>query len=85
MLKNPAEDLGSIPGLESSPGEGNDCPLQYSGLEISMDCIGHGVSKSRAPLSDFHFLHHIISLKLSLYLWVLAVCLMWFSFCAYPI
>ena len=64
MLKNPAEDLGSIPGLERSPGEGNDCPLQYSGLEISMDCIGHWVSKSWTQLSDFHFLHHIISLKI---------------------
>ena len=32
-------DLGSIPGLGRSPGEGNDYPLQYSGLENSMDCI----------------------------------------------
>ena len=31
-------DLGSIPGLERSPGEGNNYPLQYSGLENSMDC-----------------------------------------------
>ena len=30
-------DLGSIPGLERSPGEGNSYPLQYSGLENSMD------------------------------------------------
>ena len=30
-------DLGSIPGLGRSPGEGNDNPLQYSGLENSMD------------------------------------------------
>ena len=30
-------DLGSIPWLERSPGEGNICPLQYSGLENSMD------------------------------------------------
>ena len=28
---------GSIPGLGSSPGEGKGCPLQYSGLENSMD------------------------------------------------
>ena len=34
-----AEDLDSIPGLERSPGEGNGYPLQYSGLENSMDCI----------------------------------------------
>ena len=30
-------DLGSIPGLGRSPGEGNGNPLQYSGLENSMD------------------------------------------------
>ena len=30
-------DLGSVPGLGRSPGEGNDYPLQYSGLENSMD------------------------------------------------
>jgi len=31
-------DLGSMPGLGKSPGEGNGYPLQYSGLENSMDC-----------------------------------------------
>ena len=30
-------------------------PLQYSGLEESMDCIVHGVTKSQTWLSDFHF------------------------------
>ena len=40
-------DLGSIPGLGRSPGEGKGCPFQYSGLENSMDCIVHGVPKSR--------------------------------------
>ena len=30
-------DLGSIPGLGRSPGEGNDYPLKYSGLENSMN------------------------------------------------
>ena len=49
-------DLGSIPGFESCPGEGNDYPLQYSGLENSMDCIVYGVSKSRKRLSDLLFL-----------------------------
>ena len=29
--------LGSIPGLGRSPGEGNGCPLQHSGLENPMD------------------------------------------------
>ena len=41
-------DLGSIPGLGGSLGEGNGYPLQYSGLENSMDCIVHGVTKGQA-------------------------------------
>ena len=41
-----AGDLGPIPGLGRFPGEGNGYPLQYSGLENSMDCIVHGVTKS---------------------------------------
>ena len=49
-------DLGSIPGLGRSPGEGNSYPLQYSGLENSMDCIVHGVVKSQTQLSNFYFL-----------------------------
>ena len=48
-------DLGSIPGLGRSPGEGKGYPVQYSGLENSMDCIVHGVTKSRTELSAFHF------------------------------
>ena len=32
-----ARDLGSIPGLGRSPGEGDGYPLHYSGLENSMD------------------------------------------------
>ena len=32
-------DLGLIPGLGRSPGEGNGYPLQYSGLEKSMGSI----------------------------------------------
>ena len=30
-------------------------PFQYSGLENSMDCIFHGITKSQTQLSDFHF------------------------------
>ena len=41
-----AGDLGLIPGLGRSPGEGKRYPLWYSGLENSMDCIVHGVAKS---------------------------------------
>ena len=53
-------DLGSIPALGRSPGEGKGYPLQYSGLENSMDCIVHGVTKSQTRLSDFHFHFHDI-------------------------
>ena len=49
------EHLGSIPELRRSPGEGNGYPLQYSGLENSMNCIVHGVAKSQTQLSAFHF------------------------------
>ena len=48
-------DLGLIPSLGRSPGEGKCYPLQYSGLNNSMDCIVHGVTKSQTRLSDFHF------------------------------
>ena len=48
-------DLGSIPGLGRSPGEGNSYPLQYSGLENSMDYIVHGVAKNWTRLNYFHF------------------------------
>ena len=54
-------DLGSIPGLGRSPGEGKGYPLQYSGLEISKDCIVHGVTKSQIRLRDFHFTFWIIN------------------------
>ena len=50
-------DLGSIPGLGRSPGDGKGYPLQYSSLENSMDCIGHGVAKSRTRLKDLHSAH----------------------------
>ena len=51
-----AGDLGLIPELERSPGEGKGYPLQYSGLENSMDYTVHGVSKSQTQLNDFHFI-----------------------------
>ena len=49
-------DLGSIPGLGRSPGGEHGNPLQYSGLENSMECVVHGVAKSWTWLSTFtHF------------------------------
>ena len=41
-----AGDSGSTPGLGRWTGEGKGCPLQYSGLEDSMDCIIHGIAES---------------------------------------
>ena len=74
-----AEDLGLIPGLGGSPGEGKGCPLQYSGLENSRDCIVHGVAKRWTQLSDFHyslFINidniHVISMK---YRYLLNICI----------
>ena len=71
--------LGSIPGLGRSPGEGKGYPLQYSGLENSMDCIVHGVAKIQtlstwAP--NFGVINVFVSLTLYLkfYAWVLMFC-----------
>ena len=55
-----AGDPGSNPGLGRSLGEGNSYPLQYSGLENSMDrgawqATVHRVTKSLTQLSHFHF------------------------------
>ena len=57
-LKNASDNEGdarSAPGLGRSPGEGKRYPLQYSGLENSMDCIVHGVTKSQTQLSNLYF------------------------------
>ena len=60
-----AGDLSLLPGLGRSAGEGNGYPLQYSGLENSMDggdwrAIVHGVAKSRTQLSHFHIHVHFL-------------------------
>ena len=61
-----AGDLGSIPGLRRSPGEGKGYPLQYSGLENSMDSVVHGVAESDMTerLSLTHSLTHLTLTKL---------------------
>ena len=56
-----AGDLGSIPGLGRYPEEGKGYPLQYSGLENSMDSIVHRVAKSPTRLSGFHFLPWVLT------------------------
>ena len=68
VVKNPPasagdrRDVGSIPGSERSPGEGNNNPLQYSCLENSTDRGGwratvHGVAKSQTRLSNWKTIH----------------------------
>ena len=54
-----ARDLGLIPGLGRSPGERKGYPLQYSGLENSMDSIVHGLAKIKTRLSNFYCHYHI--------------------------
>ena len=60
-------DLGSIPGLGGSPGEGKGYPIQYSDLENSMDCIIHWVTNWTCPLGHdwaaftFTFLAPVLS------------------------
>ena len=56
-----AGDLCSVPELGRSPGEGKGYPLQYSGLENSMDYIVCGVTKSQTQLSNSHFHGCIVS------------------------
>ena len=63
-----AGNLGSIPGLGRSPGEGKGSPLQYSGLENPMDYIVYGVTKSQTQLSNFHF-HFSVS-YISTYMYI---------------
>ena len=61
-------DLGSTPGSDRSPGEGNGSPLWYSCLENPMDggawwATVHGVARSRTRLSDFTFTFHFHALE----------------------
>ena len=56
-----AGDLDLIPGLRISPGEGKGYPLQYSGLENSMDCIVHGVASSWKQLGKLHSHHTVLT------------------------
>ena len=54
-------DLGLIPGLGRSPGERKDYPFQYFGLENSMECTVHGVTKRRTWLSDLKKKVHLVA------------------------
>ena len=57
---------------KNSPGEGKGYPLQYSGLENSMGCIVHGVTKSWTWLSNFRF-HHINTWRTNFPTWLMII------------
>ena len=63
-------DLGLIPGLGRSPGEGKGYPLQYPGLENSMDCIVLEATKSLTRLIDFDF-HLLMVIQIISKFWLL--------------
>ena len=67
--------------LGRSPGEGKGNPLQYSGLENSMDCIIHGVAKSRTWLRYLHFHFHPFLTGLPLSTWRGLKILGWHASC----
>ena len=57
LVKNPLamqENWDQSLGWEDTLEKGTATPLQYSGLENSVDCTVHGVAKSQTRLSDFH-------------------------------
>ena len=54
-----AGDMSLIPQLRRSLGEGNSYPLQYSGLENSMKCTVHGLSKSNLHFFSFYIEKYI--------------------------
>ena len=54
-------DLGSIPGLGRSPGEGKGCPLQYSDRENSMDCTVIGLQRVGHDRATFIFTQVLLS------------------------
>ena len=56
-------DLGLIAGLERSTGEWNGYPLQYSGLENSMDCVAHGVTKSQTWVTFTCYLSEVSNIR----------------------
>ena len=56
LVKNPPamRETWFGPWVGKKPWRREKYPLQYSGLENSMDCIAHGVAKSQTRLSNFH-------------------------------
>ena len=95
-----AGDLGLIPGLGRSPGEGKGYPIQYSGLENSMDCIKDPSSCTTHSLVKDLFLIHLFmplfpmprghkesdpTKLLSLSVFILVPSLMLYILCVWPV
>ena len=74
-------DLVSIPELGRPPGEGKGYPLQYSGLENTVDYIVHGVSKSWTRQSDFLFTS---SVSVCVYVYIYMYIYIYTWFCGFP-
>ena len=64
-----AGDLGSIPGLGRCPGEGKGYPLQYSGLDNSMESIVHGVQRVGHNWTTFIFTYTMERKRLLIHIW----------------
>ena len=70
-----AGDLGLIPGLGRSSGEGTGNPLHYSCLENSMDkrtwwATIHGLTMSQMQLCDFPFLSFCVHCCVNICNWL---------------
>ena len=68
--KEPSSNVGDLVpslGWKGIPVDGNGCPLRLSGLENSMDCTVHRVSKNQTRLSNFHF--HLVLKSESIYIY----------------
>ena len=76
-----ARDLGSILGLGRSPGEGKGCPLQYCGLENSMDCTVYGVGGDWATVT----LTFILSSLPPLLVWLVGLGVLFWSSISSPV
>ena len=58
-------NLGLIPGLGRSPGEGKGYPLQYSSLENSMDSTVHWLSHKESDTTEWLSLTHSVKHRFS--------------------
>ena len=70
-----AGDLSLIPGLGRSLREVKGYPLQYSGLENSMDCVVHGVTKRHnwATFTLLLVIWYIVCILLYFRLWLFTI------------